>query len=202
MTEQRSYRKSLSSKVLLYLGEQEIEMTIKNLSLTGLLAMIPKTSAVPSVEELMADINNSSVVDLYISELRVGGEAKIVRAESTEEYIEIGLQFRQLNYEVDNLIYARHAYRKQIGVPGQVEFHGVKHLFNTENVSVTGMKVRMAGKVGTQPGDLTQYEVDALHLSGDAKVVWLKHDNHTTLMGLEYQYMQQDVMQGIPRFIH
>lgn len=202
MTEQRSYRKSLNSKVLVYLGEQELEMSIKNLSLTGLLAMIAESSAIHTKEDVFACIKESALVDLYIPELRVGGEAEIARSELTGGYIELGLHFRQLNYEVDNLVYARHAYRKQIGVPGQLEFHGVKHFFNTENVSVTGMKVRMAGKVGAKPGYLTQYEMDAMQLSGDAKVVWLKHDNYTTLMGMEYQYMQQDAMHGIPRFIH
>ncbi len=202
MTQERPYRKNLATKGLVYMGGQELEVKVKNLSLTGLLAELEGGEHVYDIKDLFQAIKISPVIDIYLPELRVAGEAEVVRSEQADGGISFALEFRNLSYDIDNLVYSRRAYRKNMTAPGQIIFDGEKHFFNTENVSVDGMMIRLAGRVEVKAGTITQYEFKRLELSGEIKVIWVHHDPYTTLMGLEYQYLEKDSIKGIPRFIH
>ena len=112
------------------------------------------------------------------------------------------LEFRNISYEIDNLLYSRRSYRKNMTASGHIVLNEEKQAFNTENVSVDGMMVRLAGLVETKLGSVASYQFESLELSGEAKVIWLEHANNSTLMGLEYLHLEKDGVKGVPRFIH
>ncbi len=96
-------------------------------------------------------------------------------------------------------MYQRKAYRKNLSAPGKIVFNGETYTFSTENVSVEGLMIRIGDEVEVQPGTITNYEFKRLNLSGQIKVIWATSENYSTLMGLEYLYLQKDI-EGIPRF--
>ncbi len=201
MIEERPYRKNLAMQAFIFMGGKELEVTIKNLSITGMLAELSESSLFQDAREIFEAIKVSPVIDIYLPKLRLAGEAEVVRTENADGCIKLALEFRNISYEVDNLLYSRRAYRKNMTSPGNIVFNGEKHFFNTENVSVDGLMIRLAGKVEAEPGQVTSYDFKRFELSGKIKVIWVQYETYTTIMGLEYLYLEKDIIAKLlPRF--
>lgn len=196
--ENRAYRKNLTSTGLIYLGFVEHEIRLLNISLTGLLAEL-KLDA--NLKDVFEALQVSPVIDIYLPEMRLAGEAEVVRVDAIENGFNIGLEFRNLTYDIDNLLYNRRAYRKNLTAPGHIVFNGHDYTFNTENVSVDGLMIRVLGIVEVEIGTLTHFDFKHLELQGDAQVVWVDHGPSSTLMGLQYLRLERDEIKGIPQFV-
>ncbi len=200
--EKRFYRKSLSSHGLIYIADEELEITVKNLSITGLLAELDANKIITEVDELFHALEPSATIDLYLPEMRVAGEADVVRAEKVDGLIYFALEFRNLSYDVSNLLYKRKAYRKSLTAPGEIILNNKTYVFLTHNVSVDGLMIHLKEKVDIKEGMLTTFDFQQLDLKGEIEVMWVEHeDDGSTLMGLRYVFMAQEHIKGVPRFL-
>lgn len=199
--EERSYRKHLATKGLIYLHGQELEVTVKNLSVTGMLVALPTNDVIKEVKDIFQHVQReSTIIDIYLPELRLAGEAEAVWSEELEDRIELALEFRNLVHNVDNMIHARQAYRKNLATLGFIIFNNERHAFKSENMSLDGMMIRLSGHVDVEVGAVTRFKIEDLRISGEAKVIWSSHDDKSTLVGLEYLHMKKNFISGIPRF--
>ncbi|MGZ4998997.1 MAG: PilZ domain-containing protein [Methylomonas sp.] len=196
--ENRAYRKSLASTGLIYLGFVEHEIRLLNISLTGLLAELKLDADLKAVFDAL---QVSPVVDIYLPEMRLAGEAEVVRVDSIEGGFNIGLEFRNLTYDIDNLLYNRRAYRKNLAAPGHIVVNGFEYSFTTENVSVDGLMIRILGIVDVESGTPVHFDFKHLELQGDAEVVWAEDGHNSTLMGLKYIRLERDEIRGVPQFV-
>ena len=199
--EKRAYRKRLSSDGLIYLGFEEHQIRVINLSITGLLAVFREEATVNGIKDIFRSIQVSPIVDVYLPDIRVAGEAEVVRAESTEEGLQIALEFRNLSYDVDNLLYNRRAYRKNMTAPGQLIINETVYAFNTENVSVDGIMAHIQGKVEAETGAKVHFSFKHLELQGEAEVIWIEQGARSTLLGLKYLRLERDSIPGVPHFV-
>lgn len=199
--EKRSYRTRLTSHGLIYLKGTELEISVRNLSITGLLAELSVNNVISDINDVFSSIKASSTIDLYLPEMRLAGEAEVVRAEMIDGYIFLALEFRNLSYDVDNLLYERNAYRKNLTSPGQIVFHGNKYHFFTKNVSVDGLMILLNERIEVEEGTITVFDFKKLHLRGKIKVIWTEHaDDGSTYMGLQYVNIEREEIRGIPNF--
>ncbi len=197
----RYYRKNLTSHGLIYIGGEEVEMSVKNLSITGLLAELSSSSPIQTIEDLFNAISASTKVDLYLPDMRLMGEAEVVRADLVEGHIHLALVFTHISHDVENTLYKRKAYRKDIISPGQIVFNKKKYAFTTRNVSVTGLMVHLAEKIEVPNDTHTIFDFKLLKLRGEIRVVWSEPaEDGGTYMGLEYMHMEKTDIKGIPRF--
>ncbi len=135
-------------------------------------------------------------------ELRLAGEAEIVRVNLQEERILVALEFKNVTFEVDNLLYKRKAYRKNMPGPGQILLGGKYHYFDAVNVSVDGIMIRLGEKITVQEGIITTFEFKRLDLAGEIKVIWVDPiADEGTLIGLQYIHLEKTSVKGIPRFV-
>ncbi|WP_458027279.1 PilZ domain-containing protein [Methylomonas sp. MgM2] len=199
--EKRAYRKKLRSEGLIYLGFEEHRIQVVNLSLTGLLAEFKAAASVNGVKDIFQSIQVSPVVDIYLPDLRMAGEAEVVRAESTEQGLQIAIEFRNISYDVENLLYNRRAYRKNMTAPGQISVGETVYAFNTENVSVDGIMAHIQGRITVETGSAVHFSFKHLDLQGEAEVVWTEIGEQSTLLGLKYLYLERDSIPGVPRFL-
>lgn len=199
--EERSYRKNLATKGLIYLHGRELEVTVKNLSVTGMLVALPTNDVIKEVKDIFQHVQReSTIIDVYLPELRLAGEAEAVWSEELEDRIELALEFRNLVHNVDNMIHARQAYRKKLATLGFIIFNNERYAFKSENMSLDGMMIRLSGHVDVEVGTVTRFKIEDLRISGEAKVIWSSHDEQSTLVGLEYLHMKKNFISGIPRF--
>jgi len=199
--EKRSYRKALSSHGLIYLGNRELEISVKNLSITGLLAELDANFVITGIEDVFHALESTSTIDLYLPEMRLAGEVNVVRAEKSDGHIYLALEFRNLSYDVNNLVYNRKVYRKSLASSGEIFLNDIPYLFLTQNVSVDGLMVHIKETVDVEEGLVTTFHFQKLTLRGEVKVVWIDHEEDgSTSMGLQYLHMESGRIIGIPRF--
>ncbi len=199
--EQRLYRKKLTSYGLVYLAGQEMEMSIRNLSLTGALAELADNSKIHNINDVFESVQKTPLVDIYLPEMRLAGEAEVVRADIVDGQIYLALEFRAVSYDVDNVLYKREAYRKPISAPGQIILNDKKYKFLTKNVSVDGLMILLDEIIDVEIGTVTIFDFKRLKLRGTIKISWVDHiDTHSTLIGLQYVQLQKDDKIEIPRF--
>lgn len=198
----RSYRKCLSSHGLIYLAGKELEISVRNLSITGLLAELDANACGIDISDIFHSIETSATIDLYLPEMRLAGEADVVRSEKIEGHIYIALEFRNLSYDVNNLLYKRKAYRKTLSASGAIVFKGQSYGFLTKNVSIDGLMIFLKEKLSVKPGTVTTFDFSQLNLEGEVRVIWVENvDDGSTLMGLQYVQMVREQIKGVPGFI-
>lgn len=202
MTENQFYSNNLATKGFVFLGGQELEVNINNLTITGFLAELIPGSSMHNVRDVFQAINLAPIIDIYLPNLKIAGEAEVVRTEQMNNCISFALEFRSISYAVDFMLYSRKAYRHSISAPGQIIINDEILPFTTENVSVDGMMIRLAGSVEILPGTVTHYEIKRLELSGEIMVAWVQYDDDSTLMGMEYQYLKKDSIKNLQRSAH
>ena len=200
--EKRSYRKNLASHGLIYLANEELEISVKNLSITGLLAELDANVVIKGVDDIFHAISTSATIDLYLPEMRLAGEADVVRAEKIDGRIFIAMEFRNLSYEINNLLYKRKAYRKSLTASGQIQFNQQSYAFLTHNVSVDGLMIHLKEKLDVEVGMVTSFDYPRLDIKGEVKVVWVEHGGDgTTLLGLQYVRLIKGPIKGIAGFL-
>lgn len=201
LDEERPYRKNLTSNGLIYLAGEELEISVRNLSLTGLLAELEDNASINDINDVFQTIKSSPLIDIYLPEMRLAGEAEIVRADLIDGQIYLALEFRSVSYDVDNVLYKSRVYRKNLTAPGQIIFNKKKYDFNTLNVSVDGLMIYINDDVEVKEGMVTIFDFKRLKLRGEIKIVWVEHnEDNSTLIGLQYLHMEKDDISGIPRF--
>jgi len=185
---------------LIYMGGEEQEITIKDISLTGVLAEL-KSNQSRDAKEIFNLLSASTMIDLYLPEIRLAGEAEVVRVDMKEGQILIALEFRNVAYDVDNQLYKRNVHRKNMSAPGKILLNGEYREFTTVNVSVDGLMVNLAEAIDVKAGDTTVFEFAQLGLDGEIKVIWVERTaDGGTLLGLQYVHMEKTAIKGIPRF--
>ncbi|MDD2738524.1 MAG: PilZ domain-containing protein [Methylomonas lenta] len=199
VAENRAYRKNLSSYGLIYLGFSEYSIKVINLSLTGFLAQLSDNHPASRIKDIFRSLQVSPRVDIYLPDLRIAGEAEAVRVEENELGLQIGIEFRNLSYDVGNLMYERRAYRRSITELGQLMLDGLEFEFTTENVSVNGLMVRIAGEFKVDTGDVLPFTFKQLDIQGEAEVLWVEKEQHATFLGLSYVHLERDFITTVPQ---
>ena len=198
----KHYRKSLASRGLIFMDGQELDIAVCNLSITGLLAELEASEGFKDIKDVFQAIQSTPIVDIFLQEMHLAGEAEVVRADLDEERINIALEFRNISYGIDNLLYKRRAYRKNITAPGYIVINKEILRFDTQNISVDGLLIRIAETVQATEGEVTDFEFLNLELKGTVKVIWMEYGKDgSTLMGLQYMQMVKEAFKGFPRFV-
>lgn len=196
---QRAYRKSLITKGLVYINNEEQEVSVINISLTG--ALVQQLSRPENPESLIDNASASKIIDFYLPTLRLAGTAEVVRVNGSGRDNSMALKFKEISYNVDNLYYKRKVYRKNMAVAGKILLNNKQYDFQAINVSVEGLMIRLAETIVIAQGISTAFEFKSLNLTGEAQVVWMDIDSQgKTLVGLKYINMNTDKITGIPRF--
>ena len=194
---ERSYRKNLETSGLIFLNGAEREVSVSNLSMTGVLVEFIHDHDAEVLNQSLALIGKT--IDFYLPQLHLAGTAEIIRVEKQKS---LALKFKDISYNVDSLLYKRKVYRKNMSIQGRISFDDKCYLFHTVNVSVEGLMVRLMATVSSiKEGMIANFEFKDLSLKGEATVVWVDADAEgKTLIGLKYLNINSDQIKGIPRF--
>lgn len=184
----RSYRKKLITTALIYINGEERKVSVVNMSITGMLVQLKyKDIYSGNTKGISSDTLVSTVVDFYLPTLQLAGTAEIIRVEEEDIEILLALKFQEIAYDADGVLYKRKAYRKNMSTQGQVLLNNGYHNFNTINISVEGLMIRLAETLDIAEGMITSFEFNNLSLKGEVEVVWIDFDaDGNTLMGLKY----------------
>ncbi len=197
----RPYRKNLMSHGIIYMGEEEHDITIKNLSINGALVELHSNSEDIDIKYIFNTLLVSTILDLYLPEMRLAGEAEVTRVDMDGDHILIALEFKNMTYDVDKEMNKRKVYRKIMPGLGKILLNDEYRDFTAVNVSVEGLMISLAETIRVKAGTICPFEFKQLDLEGEAKVIWSDNiPDNRTLMGLQYVHMENKAIKGIPRF--
>jgi len=196
----RSCRKNLTSHGMIYLGEEEHKISVINISISGMLAKLDNNKDI-DIKYVFNSLLVSTIIDLYLPEMRLAGEVEVVRADMDDDHILLALEFKNIAFDIDEDLNKRKAYRKNIPDPGKILLNGEYRDFNAVNVSVEGLMICLSEAISVAEGTITQFEFKRLELDGEIKVIWVDLiSDGRTLMGLQYVHMASKAIKGIPSF--
>ena len=197
----RPCRKNLTSHGLIYMGEEEHEITVLNISITGILAELNSHKKDIDVKYIFNMLLTTTIIDLYLPEMRLAGEAEVVRVDVDNDRILLALEFKNIAFDIDKTSNKRKVYRKNMPDLGQILLNGEYHEFKTVNVSLEGLMISLSETISIEEGAITYFEFKRLELNGKVEVIWsdLTVDAET-LIGLRYVNLNSDNITGIPRF--
>lgn len=197
----RPCRKNLTSRGLIYMGGEEQEITVINISITGVLAELNSNKTDIDVKDIFNILLTSTIIDLYLPEMCLAGEAEVVRVDVHNDRILLALEFKNIAFDIDKNLNKRRAYRKSMPDPGLILLNGEYHEFNIVNVSVEGLMIRLPESLSVKEGTITLFEFKRLDIKGEVEVIWVDPiSNARTLIGLQYVNLNTNKITGIPRF--
>jgi hypothetical protein len=182
----RTARVAVSGTGWLCLGSVEHQIRLLNVSLTGILAELNYDNQIPDFNDMYKTLQAAPGVDLYLPELRLAGEASVIRVELVKGGFHIGIEFRNLSYNIDELLYKRRTFRKNLTTNGLIQFKDDQYHFNTENVALGGMVIRILKRIDFETGTLARFACKQLDIAGEVLVVWGDRDYNSTLLGLQF----------------
>lgn len=202
MQVERDYRQNLTGQALVFIAGEELEITVRNISLTGLYAELDESRLLKNPDDLVKSLKKDPVIDILFEKLDFAGEAKANRVERGDGKISIAMEFKNITYGVSTRLYRRNVYRKSFNGVGYIQLNGRKVKFLTHNVSVEGLMISIPKRIAVKRFTIAKFIIQQLKLKGKAKVIWTEMDDKFgLLMGLQYVNLEKSVLVGkIPTF--
>ena len=197
----RPLRTNLVSEGFIYMGEEEHKITVKNLSINGVLAQLNTDREDIDIKYVFNQLLVSTVIDLYLPEMRLVGDVEVVRGDMEEGHILLALEFKNIAFDIDKDLNKRKVYRKNMPDSGKIELNGQYYNFTSVNVSVDGLMICLPEAIAVEVGTITRFEFKRLELEGEIKVIWVDLiSDDRTLIGLQYVHLEKNALKKIPRF--
>jgi len=140
-------------------------------------------ASVADFESLMAE---DSRAEIYVEELMLSGEVRIVWVREERNRILMGLEFEAVVHNAEKLWIKRRGYRKT--EPFTAELFVDKERLYVEGInrSTKGLCVRLAGQhPAIKANAPVKLQIKEFGLAALGKVVWLSNSDQHTLVGLQ-----------------
>ncbi|MBT4766433.1 MAG: PilZ domain-containing protein [Methylococcales bacterium] len=184
----RCERISFDTVGYILVGNEELSISVVNISLTGFLANIEPTVLMPTVRELFQGISEHKFIEFNLVELNISGICTTVWSKTVEGRFLTGFEFYDSKYDSSVMKSKRRFYRSGRTLTGVIEHKGLNYNFTTTNTSHLGMMALVNGSAEFNKNDKVQFEITGKKMFGIAKVVWFKYDVQgvNALAGLEF----------------
>ncbi|MBT3335395.1 MAG: PilZ domain-containing protein [Methylococcales bacterium] len=184
----RCERISFDTVGYILVGNEELSISVVNISLTGFLANIEPTVLMPTVRELFQGISEHKFIEFNLVELNISGICTTVWSKTVEGRFLTGFEFYDSKYDSSVMKSKRRFYRAGRTLTGVIEHKGLNYNFTTANTSHLGMMALVNGSAEFNKNDKVQFEITGKKMFGIAKVVWFKYDVQgvNALAGLEF----------------
>ncbi len=169
--QKRPYRKNISSLGSIAVGDVVQAVTLKNISLTGVLVQLKNNT---DDRDLLSVLANAAALDIQIPDLKIKGQAEVIRVENKKNQISLGLRFKKLLLDSDTAQQKRKFFRKKLTLPGEILIHGHYYGFVSVNVSQKGMLIHLAKAVQIAPGDVSKFRFRQWGVEGKFKIIWIR----------------------------
>lgn len=187
--ERKYYRKSLNSSGQLFLGGEKLHIKSCDVSLRGIMVEVFPGKILSNIDNIQEQVENNQYAEIFVEDLKLTGEAKIIWVKEEDDKIFMGLEFKDVHYNAEKLWMKRLSYRQQ-------KSFACKILHEDEQIDVNGINISISGLAVSGP--LKNYDFQPGHvvkllLTGVAvyqalgKIIWIKEDEGETMsMGLQY----------------
>ena len=91
----RPDRKDITSHGMIYMGNEEYRITVKNISKKGVLVQLISNNN-KDIKYIFNQLLVSTIIELHLPELRFDGKAEVVRADMEDGHTLLALEFKDI----------------------------------------------------------------------------------------------------------
>lgn len=189
MVEQRKeYRKSFNSSGQVYIAGELLDFISYNVSVTGICIEIVPGLFLSDINDFEALVQENSLIEIYVKELMLTGEAEVAWVRLDKGKILLGLEFKDVMYNAKKLWRTRRYYRSKKAFTGYLIVNDKRKDFQGLNISVNGLALTIEiGESTLKQGDVIKLLVNEFDIKGLGKIVWINSiDEKSSVLGLKY----------------
>lgn len=184
--ERKEYRKNFSAVGQLNVGGETLHFNCYDVSVKGAMIEVTPGKLLASVADFENLMVEDSRAEIFVEELMLSGEVRIVWVREERNRILMGLEFEAVVHNAEKLWIKRRGYRKT--EPFTAELFVDKERLYVEGInrSTKGLCVRLAGQhPAIKANAPVKLQIKEFGLAALGKVVWLSNADQHTLVGLQ-----------------
>lgn len=184
--ERKEYRKNFNAAGKLSIGGETLSFNCYDVSVKGAMIEVVPGTLLSTAEDFENLLLEDRTAEIYIEELMLAGEVKVVWVRAERNRIMMGLEFLSVVHNAHKLWLKRRGYRKT--EPFSVELFIDKDRLHVEGVnrSLKGLCVRLnVQHPGVKVNAPVKLQINEFGMSALGRVAWVKTEDEITLVGLQ-----------------
>ncbi|PKM11958.1 MAG: PilZ domain-containing protein [Gammaproteobacteria bacterium HGW-Gammaproteobacteria-3] len=139
--DRKEYRKNFTSAGQLYMAGETLEFISHDVSVQGISIEVVPGRLLAEYADFETYIKENRVVEIFVKELMLTGEAEVIWLRQEQGAIMMGLEFHDTIYNADRLWLKRQFYRKERSFSGFLLTKNKRFEFEGKNISVDGAMI-------------------------------------------------------------
>lgn len=184
--ERKEYRKNFNAVGQLNVGGETLQFNCYDVSVKGAMIELLPGQLLASAEDFEQLLFEDSRAEIYVEELMLAGEVRIVWVREERGRIMMGLEFETVVHNAEKLWLKRRGYRKT--EPFTAELFIDKDRLHVEGInrSTRGLCVKLAVRhPAIKPNAPVKLQIKEFGLAALGKVVWVSPADEFALVGLQ-----------------
>lgn len=184
--ERKEYRKNFNAVGWLNLGGETLHFNCYDVSVKGAMIDLQPGKLLTCVADFEALLLENDRAEIFVEELMLAGEVKIVWVRQERGRIMMGLVFEAVVHNAEKLWLKRRGYRKTEPFSAELFVDKDRLVVDGINRSTKGFCVKLAVKhPGVRINAPVKLQIKEFGLAALGKVVWVSHVEDHTLVGLQ-----------------
>lgn len=184
--ERKEYRKNFNAPGQLCIGGETLHFNCYDVSVNGAMIEVDPGNLLTTVQDFEHLIAEDDRAEIFVDELKLAGEVRLVWVRQERNRIMMGLEFQSVVHHANKLWLKRRGYRKTEPFSAELFIDGKWLHVEGINRSVKGLCVRLAGRQDQIKLDLPiKLQIKEFDLAAVGKVVWIELSGESTLIGLQ-----------------
>jgi len=184
--ERKEYRKNFNAVGELNIGGETLRFNCYDVSVKGAMIELQRGKLLENLEDFEALLLEDDRAEIFVEELMLAGEVKVVWVREDRGRILMGLEFESVVHNAEKLWIKRRGYRKT--EPFTAELYIGKDRLHVEGInrSVRGLCVKLTVQhPGIKPNAPVKLQINEFGMSALGKVIWVNNQGDFTLVGLQ-----------------
>jgi hypothetical protein len=184
--ERKEYRKNFNAFGQLNVGGETLQFNCYDVSVKGAMIELVPGQLLTSAADFETLLFEDDRAEIFVEELMLAGEVKIVWVREERGRILMGLEFVSVAHNAEKLWLKRRDYRKT--EPFTAELFVEKDRLHVEGInrSAKGLCVRLnVHHPGVKVNAPVKLQIKAFGLAALGKVVWVSHSEEFSLVGIQ-----------------
>ena len=184
--ERKEYRKNFNAVGQLSVGGETLQFNCYDVSVKGAMIELLPGHLLATAEDFEQMLYEDNRAEIFVEELMLAGEVRIVWVREERGRILMGLEFESVVHNAEKLWLKRRGYRK--AEPFTAELFIDKDRLHVEGInrSTRGLCVKLAVRhPAIKPNAPVKLQIKELGLAALGKVVWVSPEDEFALVGLQ-----------------
>ncbi len=186
LKDRKEYRKKYNAAGLLHIGGETLRLYCYDVSVKGAMVEVIPGLLLATVLDFESQLAEERRAEIFIEELMLSGEVVIAWVKQNRNRIMLGIEFSNVVHNASKLWQKRRNYRKNQLFSAQLIID--KDQFNVDgiNCSTEGVCLRLgANHPEINVDSLVKLQVKQFSLNALGKVVWMRQEHETAIIGLQ-----------------